>query len=281
MIPVLVSNKNSNHEESYYQITNISDDYRYFDFLGVRVSMDNKEAAEIIRDRIHSDYYDNLDYDITPEDLDRFDRECVIHGEMLLKYPLETPEQIIPTRPYPLRALSWIELDRLARGEDDMTLTEVNQLLKEVYNIDLTTVQKDKQILERHKELQELQESEEMIEGNTFEILVEYDDDLIKEFEPYAEAYKLDVIRLCGNLDDEHNYMSMSELIDKIFYRKLETKEIEDLKRYIIEISKILKISPRFNKVYKGVLAVVVVIGTSYGKIKSDYTTMESIVNLS
>jgi hypothetical protein len=75
--------------------------------------------------------------------------------------------------------------------------------------------------------------------------------------------------------------MSMSDLANKIFYRKLETKEMEDLKHYIIEISKILKISPQFNKVYKGVLAVVVVLGTNYNKIKSDYTTMESITNLS
>lgn len=297
MIPELAFNKNSKHDISYYQITNISDDCRSFTFMGETISIYNKEAAAIIRDRIQKDYYDNLDYGITPDELDVFDHECILHGEMLLKYPQETPKQIIPTRPYPLRKLSWIELDRLARGEEDMTLLEINELMHDVYGIDLNTVQKDKRILERHKELealkqtealeqtekleQDTQEESEVITGEKVEILVKYDESLIEGIRPHSESYRKAIISQTGRLEDDRNYISLSSMCKQVFDRPLENEEIKNLKKYIIKLGEIFQISPYHQRVYKGILGIIMSLGVSYGLIQSEYHTIQSIIELS
>jgi hypothetical protein len=278
MIPKLASRENT----LFYQITNISSDYRTFDFMGLRVDTHNKIAAQIIRDRTNLDYYKDIDFDITPEELDEFDRQCIIYGQTLLEYPLQTPEQITPTRQYPLRNLSWLELDRIARGEQDMTLLEIEELMTNVYGITLDTVMKDKQILEKHKELKKISEEfqEEEMETEEVRILVKYNEDIIAQCEKCKDALRAQIINATGSLEDINNYMYVKDLEERVFDRPLETREMESLNKYIIEMSKLLNIRYKDKKIYKGVLGLIMLLGTSYGDIISEYNTVESIVNL-
>lgn len=151
-IPKLAVNPSHLFPEEYYQITNISDDKKYYDFMGFkRLSVENTWAANIIRERLDPNYYDNLDYELTSDDLDKQDISCIAEGIVELDQKLnEIPNDIIPTRP-PLKGLDWEELEQLSKGEKDMTREEIDRYVMETYHLDFNSIQKDNEVVKRHE----------------------------------------------------------------------------------------------------------------------------------
>ena len=118
------------------------------------------------------------------------------------------------------------------------------------------------------------------METEEVRILVKYNEDIIAQCEKCKDALRAQIINATGSLEDINNYMYVKDLEERVFDRPLETREMESLNKYIIEMSKLLNIRYKDKKIYKGVLGLIMLLGTSYGDIISEYNTVESIVNL-
>ena len=290
-VPQLVVNPSHLFPDEYYQITNISDDMQSYDFMGFKgLSVKNTWAANIIRDRLDKTYYDNLDYELTSDDLDLQDMSCIAEGIVEIDHDLMSiPNDIIPTRPE-LRGLDWDELIRLSKGEGekDMTKEEIDQYVMETYKLDFDSIKKDNEVVKRHEfiaselEKMNIKEEKESIEFNQKELeeiaqmpkpdegqinsqeqkneyikqkeekLIDKEVDLLEGIN--LEKIKNDIIKNGGDINDINNYMSFSLFFTNLLGEDEFDKNKTTIKDYVRKICMQLCIEFKNKKVYKGVL---------------------------
>ena len=289
-IKTLAINPQSSHPEDFFQITNISNDGTAFDFMGIQhVSIYNLWAKTIIQERAEEGYYDDIDYDLTPDDLDRQDISAIIMGELMLKH-----ETLLKSN------------DVLEREDvEDMTKAEIDQYLKETYKIESwELVQKDAEIVRRHNFIQEalaaLDTASTSEETNNDISLTEKDITNInnqtisckegslsaeEQLTAYTHKVKNDTSRQSamklphvdllenediedfkkvilmdyGDLNDSTNYVSFSSFF-KLLLDDFDSNK-QTIKDYVMSVSQAFNIPPKNKKIYKGVLQAVIIYG--------------------
>lgn len=157
-VPELVVNPNKFLPEECYQISNISNDKQHYDFLGFKqISINNIWAANIIRDRTDPSYYEDLDFGLTSDDLDKADIQCIAEG-------MDTDIEMLPSSRPEQKPLSWDEFDK--KESDDMTAEEIDQYVLSTYGLTFKDVMTDREILAKHAFILEQYEKIKAEEAN-------------------------------------------------------------------------------------------------------------------
>ena len=158
LIPKLAVNPSKFLPEECYQISNISEDKQHYDFLGFKqISVNNIWAANIVRDRTDLDYYKNLDFDLTSDDLDKADIQCIAEG-------MNTDIEMLPSSRPEQKPLSWDEFNE--KESDDMTAEEIDQYVLSTYGLTFKDVMTDREILAKHAFILEQYEKIKAEEAN-------------------------------------------------------------------------------------------------------------------
>jgi len=284
-LPNLVINKNSKFPKAFYQITNLSEDGTTFDFMGFKnLSTNNLFAANIIRDRVNQNYYDNLDFDLTAEDLDKIDIECIAQGIVQDSHELDKINpNVVATRPK-LKPLDWKEFEG-QEGEEDMTREEIEEIVTTVVRRELDNFLEKLLPLasvpqgfskEEVETINEDIKSEEMASDETEERINDYKEakeDSKLEIKPEVPLYedKEDVksfremiISTYGELDDEKNYMSFKDFFVALIGEEAFEENQDVIKHYVSETCKAFNVKPLNKKVYKGALRALIIYGAKF-----------------
>lgn len=298
-IPRLAVNPSGKHSDEFYQISNISEDKKFYDFMGFeRLSVDNTWAASIIRDRLDENYYQDLDYDLTGDDLDEQDIACIAEGIAETKYDLASvSNSIIPTRP-PLKGIDWDELDRLSKGED-MTKEDIDKYVLETYKLDYESIKRDNEIVKRHEKIAEMLESMNTVSNDSLELtkqdiqeiesrknisegqitaqeqIEEYKNkkekkgievvDLLEETDP--KAIRNSLVSEYGATDSIDNYMYFSLFFKELIGEDQFEENKANIRLIVGNTSKQLSFGFLDKKVYKGLLKFVALEMSSRGMI--------------
>ena len=284
-LPKLVVNKNSKFPEEFYQITNVSEDGTTFDFMGFKnLSINNLFAANIIRDRINLNYYDNLDFDLTSEDLDKIDIECIAQGIVQDTHELDKINpNVVATRPK-LKPLDWKEFE-CQEGEEDMTREEIEEIVTTVVRRELNSFL-DKLIplasvpqgfsKEEVETINEDIKSDEMASDETEERINDYKEakeETKLEIKPNISLYEDEedvknfkemIVNTYGELDDERNYMSFKDFFVALIGEEAFEENQDTIKHYVSDTCKAFNIKPLNKKVYKGTLRALIIYGAKF-----------------